>query len=364
MCKKISFFLSFLLFFCLLSPFAYATDVSAKGAILIEADSGEIIYEKNIDQKMPMASTTKIMTAILIIEGGNLDKPIKITNDAVGVEGSSIYLKEGEIFTKKELLYALLLESANDSAVALALDFAGGVDEFTILMNKKANELALVSTHFENPHGLDGDEHYTTPKDLAYLTKYAMSNPIFCEIVSTKKATIGKGEGKRYLVNHNKLLRLYEGTNGVKTGFTKKSGRCLVSSCERDGVKLICVSLNAPSDWNDHQKLYDMGFSKYESVLLANTYDYLLKFEISGGESPFIYATNPSSLSITLPKDAQSISAKVIKEENLSAKIKEGDEVGSIIFYNYDKEIASLPLVSVGTVNKLSKKSFFRGLLK
>ena len=364
MCKKISLFLAFLLSFSLFCSVSYATDVSAKGAILIEADSGEIVYEKNIAQKMPMASTTKIMTAILVIEGGNLNKSVKIPKEATMIEGSSIYLKEGEVFTIKELLYALLLESANDSAVALAIDFAGGVDEFTALMNKKSGELGLFSTHFENPHGLDGDEHYTTPKDLAFLTKYAMKNPVFSEIVATKKATIGKGESVRYLVNHNKLLRLYEGTSGVKTGFTKKSGRCLVSSCERNGVRLICVSLNAPNDWNDHQRLYDLGFSKYESVNLADAYDYLLEFEISGGESPLIYVTNPTSLSVTLPKENKSITARVVKKESLSARIKEGETVGKIIFYNNEEEIAFLPLVSVGTVNKLNKKSFLKGLFK
>lgn len=364
MCKKLSFFLSFLFIFCLFSPFVYATSISAEGAILIEADSGDIIYEKNKDRKMPMASTTKIMTAVIIIEGGNLEKAVKTPIEAVGVEGSSIYLKEDELFTRKELLYALLLESANDAATALAIDFAEGVDDFADLMNKKAKELGLKNTQFENPHGLDDENHFTTPYDLAILTQYAMSNPIFKEIVSTKKATIGTGVSERYLVNHNKLLRLYEGTNGVKTGFTKKSGRCLVSSCERDGVRLICVSLNAPSDWNDHQALYDLGFSKYESINLADKYSYLLEFEVAGGESPFIYATNDSALSVTLPKGENSISAKVIKNENLSAKIKEGEAVGKIVFYNYDNEIATLTLVSVGTVNKLSKKSFLKGLFK
>ena len=316
---------------------------------------------------MPMASTTKIMTALVVIESCDLDKEITIPKEAVGIEGSSIYLVEVERLTIKELLYALLLESANDSAVALAYITAGGVDEFATLMNKKADELGLKSTSFDNPHGIDSDEHYTSAYDLAKITAYAMKNPIFSEIVSTYKKTIplNNGEGTRVLVNHNRLLRSYDGTIGVKTGFTKKSGRCFVSCAERDGVKLICVSLNAPNDWNDHKALLDYGFNTYESINLANELDYLVELNVQNGESSSLYATNLEPLRITLPKGKNDISAKIIYNRLLYAPIKEGEIVGEIVFYNYKKEIASLNLYATNTVNKINyKKSLFEGLFK
>lgn len=367
MCKRICFIFSFLLLFVSFSQFIYSIDVSAKSIVLIEADSGDIIFKKNAFIPMRMASTTKIMTALVVIENCNLDKEIIIPKEAVGIEGSSIYLNEGERLTIKELLYALLLESANDAAVALAYVTAGGVDEFAALMNIKAQELGLESTHFDNPHGLDSEYHYTSAYDLAKITAYAMKNPVFAEITSTYKKAIplNNGEGTRVLINHNKLLRSYDGTIGVKTGFTRKSGRCFVSCAEREGVRLICVSLNAPNDWNDHKTLLDYGFSKYESVTLANELDYLIELNVQNGEAQSFYATNLDALKITLPKGEREISAKIIYNRLLYAPINEGELVGKIVFYNYENEIASLNLYATSTVNKINyKKSLFEGLFK
>ncbi|MBQ8546663.1 MAG: D-alanyl-D-alanine carboxypeptidase [Clostridia bacterium] len=367
MCKKICFLFSFIVLFASFSPLVYSMDVSAKGIVLIEANSGEIIFEKNAFAPMPMASTTKIMTALVVIENCDLKKEALIPKEAVGIEGSSIYLNEGEKLTIEELLYALLLESANDAAVALAYITAGGVDEFAILMNQKADELGLKSTHFDNPHGLDSENHYTSAYDLAKITAYAMKNPVFSQITSTykKNISLNNGAGTRVLINHNKLLRSYDGTIGVKTGFTRKSGRCFVSCAERDGVRLICVSLNAPNDWNDHKSLLDYGFTKYESVLLANELDYLIELNVQNGEASSFYATNLDSLKITLPKGEKDISAKIIYNRPLYAPINEGELVGKIVFYNYENEIASLNLYATSTVNKINyKKSLFEGLFK
>ncbi len=367
MCKKILFFLNLFLIFTLFSSLAYGINVSANGALLLEPTSGDIVYQKNANQKMPMASTTKIMTAIVAIENNQIDTLVKIPKEATSIEGSSIYLKEGEVFTIRELLYALLLESANDSAVALAYITAGGVDEFATLMNEKADELGLANTHFANPHGLDDDNHYTTPYDLAKLSSYAMSNPVFSEIVSTFKFTIGRHNGDnglRYLVNHNKLLRSYDGAIGVKTGFTKKSGRCLASCAEKDGVRLICVTLNAPCDWNDHRTLLDYGFTQYESFSLADELDYIIEFDVKNGEANTLYATNLDSLMITLPKGEKNISAKIICNDALFAPITEGDLVGKIIFYNYEDEIATLNLYATNTIKNINKKSLFERLFK
>lgn len=346
-----------LLFCCVCS----ATEVSAKGAYALELESGNCVYEKNADIKMGMASTTKIMTGILVIENLPLDKEIKISSEAVGIEGSSIYLKEGETLTVENLLYALLLESANDAAVALSIATCGSVDSFVDMMNDKAQALGLKNTHFTNPHGLDNEEHYTTARDLALLAKYAMSNPIFSEVVSTYKEVIPLGnDGSRVLINHNKLLRTYSGTVGIKTGFTKKCGRCLVSCAEVEGVKIIAVTLNAPNDWEDHKMMLDLGLSQYENITLANVGDYNISLDTINGVKCSVLCSNLDSLSVTLKRDNINISASLEANRMVSAPIKQGDLLGKIVFKNNDVEIASLDLYAIESVKGIKyKKSIF-----
>ena len=225
-------------------------DVSAKSAILIEASTGEVIWSENPDQRLPMASTTKIMTALVAIESGDVKRTVSISPLAVGVEGSSVYLYANEKMTLEDLIYAMLLESANDAAAAIAIEVGGSIEGFADMMNERASSLGLSNTHFENPHGLDGETHYTTARELAIIAREAYSNEILKGIFSTYKKTIplNETEGVRLLINHNKLLKSYDGATGIKTGFTKKSGRCLVSAAERDGLEFIAVTLNAPND--------------------------------------------------------------------------------------------------------------------
>ena len=365
MCKKTSIFLAFL---CLLSSFSlpiYAMDTSAKGAVLIEGDSGKIIYEKNAYTPLPMASTTKIMTGIVVIENcNNLDKKYKIPSQAIGTEGSSIYLKDGEELTIRELLYALLLESANDASVALAILTSSSVDCFVEKMNEKACELGLKSTHFENPHGLDSENHYSSAYDLAILARYALKNPVFSEIVATKKMTIplDNGSGTRVLINHNKLLRLYEGANGVKTGYTKRTGRCLVSSSIKNGVWLIAVTLNDPNDWKDHTALFNLGYEQYASVNLANKNDYLIELPLQNGKKSTALCTNLEPLSVTLKKDDINISARLEYNRPIFAPISKGDVIGRIVFYNNNEKIGSLDLVSIEEIKNIDYKNFFERL--
>ena len=253
--------LLFALAFSHLSAFATddAPSTSATSAALYDANSGIFLYEKNADERRGMASTTKIATAIVAIESGRLDETVTVSENMIGAEGSSLYLKAGEELSVKELLYGLMLRSANDAAEALAIHLSGSVDAFVLKMNELAERLGLYHTHFENPHGLDGKMHYTTAKELALLSAYAETNEIFREVVSTKSTRIGSGESRRLLQNHNKMLSQYDGACGIKTGFTKKCGRTLVSSYYNGGVHLICVTLNAPDDWRDHQRLLDYG---------------------------------------------------------------------------------------------------------
>lgn len=237
-----------------------APAVSANAAIVYDASTQEILWEHNSTQRSLIASTTKIMTAFLVIQICPLDQTVIVPPEAVGVEGSSVYLKAGECLCVKELLLGLMLASGNDAAVALAIHAAGSVENFVKLMNWEAERLQLNDTRFANPNGLDDEENYSTAKDLAILTANALENPAFAGLVRTKNATVGG----RMVVNHNKLLWSYEGCIGVKTGFTKAAGRILVSAAERDGRRLIAVTIDDGNDWRDHAALLDYGFSCIE----------------------------------------------------------------------------------------------------
>lgn len=361
MCRFFSCLISVTCLCFLLCIGASSVSVSAKSAYALEFEGGDTVYEVNADKRMSMASTTKIMTAIVVIENSQLDKKVTISKEAVGIEGSSIYLKEGEVLTVEELLYALMLESANDAAVALAISVGGSVEAFVDMMNNKAKELNLVNTHFTNPHGLDNEEHYTTARELAYLTHYGMNNSVFAQIVSTYKKVIPlENEGSRVLINHNKLLRTYDGAVGVKTGYTKKSGRCLVSCSEVDGVKLIVVTLNAPNDWEDHKSILDYGFSQYENIKLANSGDYTISLDVINGTKSNVLCSNFDNFSVTLKRDNVNISASLEVNRMVAAPIKQGDIVGRIVFKNNNEEIGFLNLYALETVKGIKyKKSIF-----
>ena len=278
---------------------SHAVGTSAESAILIEAQSGDVLYEKDADTRRGPASTTKIMTALIAIENCDLDKIVEVSPMAVGIEGSSAYLYAGEKITMESLLYALLLQSANDAAAAIAYEVGGGIDGFCAMMNEKAESLGLVNTHFSNPHGLDDEMHYTTARELAMIARAAMENETFCQVVSTVKKAVPMEDGgaTRVFINHNRLLRSYDDIVGVKTGYTKKCGRTLVSASDKDGMKFIAVTLCDGDDWRDHRALHDYGQSLYERVKLIGRGE---GFEVSSrGESVFVgcdddvYATLP-----------------------------------------------------------------------
>lgn len=254
--------------------------VSAEKCIVVDAVTGRILYEKNADERSLIASTTKIMTALVICEQCNVLDRMRIPKEAVGIEGSSMYLREGEILTLQELLYGLMLSSGNDAAVALAIYCGGTVEGFAGLMNDKARALGMTGTQFENPNGLDSPGHYSTARDLGILASYAMKNPIFAKTVSTKTVTIGS----RCLRNHNKLLWQVEGADGIKTGYTRAAGRILVSSAIRDGRRLICVTINDPDDWRDHASLLEDGFSRYNVQRIVTKGDCVAVVDVIGGE--------------------------------------------------------------------------------
>ena len=272
--------------------------VSAKRAYVLDAVSGRVLYEKNPEERSLIASTTKIMTALIVCEQCNVLDRMRIPKEAVGIEGSSMYLQEGEVLTLQELLYGLMLSSGNDAAVALAIYCGGTVEGFAELMNDKARNLGLRDTHFENPNGLDSPGHYSTARDLAVLAAYAMENPIFRKTVSTKSLMLGQ----RYLTNHNKLLWRGEGADGVKTGYTKAAGRILVSSATRNNRRILAVTIDAPDDWNDHASLLEAGFSRFCQKQVVVKGQSVGTLEVAGGQSrkvevlaaeDFFYAVAP-----------------------------------------------------------------------
>lgn len=246
--------------------------VSAHSAILMDQDSGRVMYEENAHEKSRIASITKIMTAILAIESGKLESTVTISSNAVGTEGSSLYLKKGEKITLENLVYGLMLRSGNDAAVAIAEEVGGSLDGFVWMMNQKAEEIGMTDSHFSNPHGLDSTEnHYSTAYDMALLTRYAMENETYRVISGTKKHRASNSEEDWDYVwkNKNRLLTgLYEYTTGGKTGFTKLAKRTLVSTATKDDLNLIAVTLNGPDDWNDHIYMYEHAFSDFKPIEL------------------------------------------------------------------------------------------------
>ncbi|MDO5142417.1 MAG: D-alanyl-D-alanine carboxypeptidase family protein [Eubacteriales bacterium] len=254
--------------------------VDAAAAVTIDADTGAVLFEQNADARLPMASTTKIMTALVALGEGDLDRSYTVKKSYAQVEGSSMYLREGETLTLRDTLYGLMLESGNDAAVAIAGE-CGGYQAFVDKMNAKAAALGLRDTHFDNPNGLPSDTHYTTARELAAITAAALRDPVFRQIVATKRYTVGD----RTLTNHNRLLAQYDGAIGVKTGYTRAAGRCLVSAAERNGRTLIAVTLNDPNDWDDHRAMLDAGFAQYAPVTLHQAGEAIATQRVFGGEA-------------------------------------------------------------------------------
>lgn len=350
--KTVSILLLFVFLICVSLPVS-ALEVSADAAVLMEASSGDILVDVQADRRMPMASTTKIMTALVALEKASLSEIVVIPQEAVGIEGSSVYLKAGESLTMEQLLYALLLESANDAATAIAIQIAGNVDAFSDLMNEFALRLGLKDTHFTNPHGLYDPDHYTTARDLAELTRYALLQPEFTRIVSTYKTTIpmNNDEGIRVLVNHNKMLKNYPGTIGVKTGYTKRCGRCLVSAAERDHVRMIAVTLSDPNDWQDHAAMLDYGFSCYTHVVLAEAGSFAMELPCLGGVETTVSVKNRNDLSMTMPCNHDPVVATIETNRYLCAPIQEGDIVGQVVFRLNGQEIGAVDLYAETSVS-------------
>lgn len=333
--------------------------VSAESAVVLNADTGEILYSKNPYEKRGMASTTKIMTSLIALEYANLTDTVKAKLSDVTVEGTSIGLKEGDEVSLETLVAGMLLESGNDAANVTATMIAGSKEKFSELMNKKAKELGMLSTSFKNPSGLTEEGHYSTAYDMAILASIAIKNQKFRELCSTRsyKATYGTPQYQRTFYNHNKFLNVFDGALGIKTGFTKASGRCLVTAAERDGVTLVAVTLNARDDWNDHVKMMEYAFG----ILEIKTADFDadgIKISVVGSQKKQVSIKLSSPLSFASTKDFKDYETVVYVKQFLYAGVNEGDYVGWVELKNKDgKVITSSYLVSAETAKANSGES-------
>ena len=338
-----------------------AEAVSARRAYVLDAVSGRELFVRNPDERSLIASTTKIMTALIVCEQCNVLDRMRIPKEAVGIEGSSMYLKEGEVMTLQELLYGLMLSSGNDAAVALAIYCGGTVEGFAELMNDKARNLGLTGTHFENPNGLDSPGHYSTARDLAKLAAYAMKNPIFYKTVSAKSVRIGD----RCLTNHNKLLWKLEGADGVKTGFTKAAGRILVSSATRQGRRIIGVTIDAPDDWNDHCQLLNEGFARYQDRQIVQAGQRVSVLEVLGGDARRIEVLAAEDFSYALA--AEECPQLVLPGPGfVYAPAVEGAEAGFAYVLINGTVIGKVPVVYGATVEQEAEeqKGFWQKLFE
>lgn len=312
-----------------ISPYSKAEnlDLSGSSYVLMDQTSGRVLLEKNAHTRLPMASTTKIMTALIAIENGNLNEKVTIDEESINIEGSSIYLEADEILRLEDLLYGLMLRSGNDSAVAIAKHIGGNEDKFIKMMNDKAKSINAINTSFKNPHGLGEEGHYSTSYDLALITRSALANKSFQDIFSSKAYTAER-EKNNYFVNKNKTLWEYEGGDGGKTGYTMEAGRCLVSSATKNSMRLIAVNLNARDWFNDNYKLFDYGFENFKPYFIYNKNQLVKQIELPDSKKDLYIVTEDELFYPLTLEEKDKIQLKVSLDSKFDLPIYEDDKLG------------------------------------
>lgn len=366
--KTVAFILTFAVLVALYSLDARALEVSARGAVLMCVNNGEVLYSKNADERLSMASTTKIMTALLAIEAAVPDMEITVTSEMVSVEGTSMGLLPGDSVSMRELIYGMLLQSGNDAAHTAAIVLGGSEEAFAEMMNERAREIGMKNTVFVTASGLDEENHRSTAYDMALLACESIKNPEFAAICSSKTATLTYGNPpyKRTLRNHNRLLWSDESVIGIKTGFTKKSGRCLVSAAQRDGVTLVAVTLNAPDDWNDHLTMLEYGFDRCKAVPVEVSLGGL-SVPVCGGVRTQA-AVKPLGKAYCM--EGEHCTVEVLLKRMEYAPVSEGDILGTAIFRCGERTVASVPLAAAESVayakidEETQKDGAFTGVIK
>lgn len=333
-------------------------NINARSAIVMDFDSGRVLFEKNAYQKRPMASTTKVMTAIVALENGNLDDVVTVSRNAASIHGSLMHLKAGETLTLRELMYGLLLCSGNDAAIAIAEHIGGSMNGFLEMMNKKAKEIGAINTNFTSPHGLDEVGHYSTAYDMALITKYALNIPVFNEIVKTTSIQIGN----RYLHNTNEMLTSYQGADGVKTGYTGRAGRCLITSATRDGRRFISVVLFCDSRSQralSSKQILDYAFSLYHPRTVINS-EYLGTITVNKGfeKSLPVYVEKTITLPLT-DEEIANLHTKISLPKSIQAPIEEKTVVGTLSVYLDDKILCESSIRAGKSIKQKTMLQYF-----
>jgi D-alanyl-D-alanine carboxypeptidase (penicillin-binding protein 5/6) len=343
-------------------------DTSARAAVIMDVNSGRILYSKNMNEKLSMASTTKIMTTLVAVESGKLKEKVKVSKKAATTEGSSVYLREGESHTVHDLLFAVMLRSGNDASVAVAEHICGSTEGFAELMNITAKKIGAQNTHFVNPHGLDAEGHYTTAYDLALITAYALRNPTFAEIVKSKKKTIDGPPSeawKRVLINKNKMLWQFDGGDGVKTGFTNKAGRCLVSSATRNGMQLVCVVLNCGPMWNESSILLEAAFNNYSIEKIVSKDKDFKVVEVKNGKEKFVAIKPADDFYMALgANEKQKVRLLIKSNPAAQAPLNKGDTAGRLEVYLDNELLGIVKLEYTESVETSSPFFYLKRILR
>ena len=330
---------------------AHAVSVSAEAAVLLCAETGEVLFDRQAHKRLPMASTTKIMTALLTLEAATPQRAVTVTPEMCAVEGTSMGLLPGDTVTLYALACGMLLSSGNDAANTAAVALSGSTHAFAQRMNARAAGIGMADTHFVTPSGLHADDHYSTAYDMALLACAALQNAQFARICESEQIRLSYGNPPypRTLTNHNRLLRLYDSCIGVKTGFTKKSGRCLVSAARRDGVTLVAVTLRDPDDWNDHIALFESGFSQVHATALDGDVS-ALRVPVTGGEAKSVGVQCAEPPHGVLPGSARDVKRTVYVQPFLYAPVRAGDIVGRAVYTCGERTVCVCDLVASDTV--------------
>jgi D-alanyl-D-alanine carboxypeptidase (penicillin-binding protein 5/6) len=345
-----------------------APAVTGQAALLMDPVNGQVLYEKNADERIYPASTTKILTAIIAIESGKMDEKVTIPLEASLVEGSAIGLQEGERIPLGDLLYALMLNSGNDSAVAIAYHLGGSIDGFTGIMNKKAAAIGAVNTHFNNPNGLPDSSHYSTARDMALIARYAMQNPEFRDIVATKVKNIERNdpEAQTYLGNHNKMLWNYDGAIGIKTGYTDDAGQCLVTAAARGGRELLAVVMKSEGAniWTDSTSLLDYGFNDFHAVVLSEAGIFAADAPVKYGVPKTAPVVTGNIMSYSFPVGSHpEIRQEVMLDKKITAPASAGSIAGELVFFAGGMELGRVDLVLQNDVKRMITAKWWFWLL-
>ncbi len=338
--------------------------IGAQAAILIEQSTGKVLFGQNAHQKLPMASTTKIMTALIAIERGNLDDIVTTASEAYGVEGSSMYIQKNEKLSLKDLVYGLMLNSGNDAAIAIAIHIGGSIEGFADLMNERALSLGLANTHFVTPNGLHDPEHYTSAFDLAAIAREAMNNETFREIAATSYYSAETGNVKRTLKSKNKILWQYEGGNGIKTGYTEAAGKCLVFSAKRADMELIGVVLNSPDIFPESMNMLDYGFEAFSMARMVKAGDLVARVKVNKGSKGLVAVTVGRDIVVPVKiEEGALLKTRVVIPRQLDAPLEKGVEIGTLELWDETRLVASEPLVAMENIDSWGIEDYFNMLL-